>query len=106
MYRTNGLVTQLSYNDYSDYLKKKKICQGYQQNSIIKTNDDEKPADDQGVSVSFAAGIKFSFKEKSGFSMQVLTPEQIANEHNKQTQKTPENLDLTPKKGAGLNIYC
>ena len=103
MSRTNGLANSLPYDSMGEYLKKKKICNNYQKNSAIRNDRPEETKPE--VSVSFAAGIKFSFKEKSGFSMQILTPEEISKEHIRSTS-VPGNIDVTPRKGAGVNIYC
>jgi hypothetical protein len=102
--RTNGLVSLPIYDSYQEFKKKKKACNDYQKNSFIKKDFDPEDAEEE-ISMSFAAGIKFSFKEKSGFSMQVLTPEQIAQEHIK-ASSIPQNLDVNPRKGSSLNIYC
>jgi hypothetical protein len=96
----------ISYSDLSDFTRKKRICSNYSNNSTKyltseKVSDTE---DNKGFSVSFAAGIKLDYKDKSGFSLKVMTPEEIANEQNRTKKRLRDSDDEI--KGSNLNLYC
>jgi hypothetical protein len=57
----------------------------------------------ENYSVSFAAGLKLNYNQNNGFSVSILTPEEIAKEH----QRTQKTVKLAPTaKGGNVNIYC
>ena len=70
---------------------------------FVSTQTEEAPKSENDFSVSFAAGLKIDYTEKNGFSMKVMTPQDIVEEHEK--SKKTINTAWTPT-GKNLNIYC
>ncbi|MBN1113895.1 MAG: hypothetical protein JXA66_01000 [Oligoflexia bacterium] len=93
MKQTNGMVGN-----------HKRICRNY--SLISESIPERKTVDevDKGFSVSFAAGLKLDFKEKSGFSVKILNPQEIAEEETR--SKKAVTAVGKQGKGGSLNIYC
>lgn len=66
-------------------------------------NKEEKAPAGENFSMSFAAGLKLNYNQNNGFSVSILTPEEIAKEH----QRTQKTIRLAPTpRGGTINIYC
>ena len=103
MKKTNGMVG-VTYSKQNEINKKRRVYSNYQKVSENLIIDEQNNDDGTGFSVSFAAGIKLDYKDKKGFSLKVLTPQEIADEENKAKKEITKAPSL--KTGGNVNIYC